>query len=269
MRLAVSNIAWSPHDAPEVLALLRTNHVTGVEVAPTKVWPDWNGATKGAATEYRMKLADAGLAIPSLQAVLFGQPNARLFDAKGRVSLVSHLRNIAELAEALGAAVVVLGAPKQRGLGDLPFREAFDQAVTVFRELGRVFSDHGTCLCIEPNPRRYGCTFIVNARQGVELVRAVASSGFALHLDAAAMYLENDSLEDVWDTVGSALRHFHISEPDLADFREPVVDHAANLRVLRAGGYSGWISLELREPQDGPAGLARAISYTLHAANEA
>lgn len=269
MKLAVSNLAWSDYDTPEVLELLRAQRVTGIEMAPTKVWPDWAGATTVAAANYRRKLADAGFVVPSLQAVLFGQPNARLFDSEGRARFVAHLRNVAALAQALGAAVVVLGAPKQRDPHGLPPREAFDQAVAVFQGLGRTFSDHGTCLCIEPNPRRYGCAFIVNTREGLELVHAVASPGFALHLDAAAMYLEGDSLEAAWEEVGPALRHFHVSEPDLGDFSKPVVDHASNLRVLKAGGYLGWVSLELNEPQNGPAGLLRAISYTRHAAGEA
>ena len=44
-RFAVSNIAWDRHDDPEVLALLRAHGVTGIEVAPPKVWPGWDGAT--------------------------------------------------------------------------------------------------------------------------------------------------------------------------------------------------------------------------------
>src|SRR5690606_31584484 len=106
-----------------------------------------------------------------------------------------------------------------------------------------------------PNPRRYGCDFIVNAREGVKLVQAVDHPGFALHLDAAGMHLEGDVLAELWPEVHPMLRHFHISEPDLGGFSNPVVPHAANLAFLREHGYDNWCSVEMREPA---AGIAQA-----------
>lgn len=249
--------------------VLREHGVIGVEVAPTRIWPEWRGATPEAAAAYRAQLANEGFVIPSMQAVLFGKPEAMLFDTAGRSRFIGHLRTVAGLAHALGAGTVVLGAPRQRDRGALSSQEAFEQAVTVFAELGQVFSEHGACLCIEPNPRRYGCNFIVNALEAVALVRAVASPGFGLHLDAAAMHIECDRLGELWGPVSSLLRHYHMSEPDLGDFSNPVIDHEENIRILDAGGYRGWISLELREPADGVAGLARAIRCAQRAGRQA
>jgi hypothetical protein len=67
------------------------------------------------------------------------------------------------------------------------------------------------------------------------------------------MFLERDSLAALWPTVSRQLRHFHISEPDLGDFRTPQVPHQENLRVLGEGGYTGWCSVEMREPASGLA----------------
>lgn len=83
MRLAVSNIAWQPADQAAILPLLRDRGVTGIEVAPTKLWPDWQGATPAAAAAYRERLADQGFAVPALQAILFGKPDCTLFDPAG------------------------------------------------------------------------------------------------------------------------------------------------------------------------------------------
>ena len=249
MKLAFSNIAWSPHDSPEVFALLRERGFTGIEVAPTKVWPGWAGADVQAARSYRRRLADEGFAVPALQAVLFGKPDAQLF-GDGQAAFVSHLEEVAALAEALGAKAVVLGAPKQRRLGQQTTAEALERATPVFHRLGQVYAEHGTCLCIEPNPSRYGCDFIIHAEEGADLVRRVNSSGFGLHLDAAGMFLEGDDLATVWPAVGGVVRHFHVSEPDLGDFREPRVPHATNLAFLESHGFGGWLSVEMREPAE-------------------
>jgi len=248
MKLAFSNIAWTPHDDLDVLSLLKKHDITGIEVAPTKVWPNWKGATPAAAECYGSRLRSLGFEVPALQAVLFDRPEARLFDHEGVFSFVSHLTYVAELAGALGAHAVVLGAPRQRDRGSLTMEEAFNSAAEVLYRLAEVFAARGTCLCIEPNPRRYACNFIINASEGAELVRLVNHRGFGLHLDAAAMFLEADEPAHFWSQAGSLVRHFHISEPDLGDFRSPLVPHRANLAFLTSRNYSGWCSVEMREP---------------------
>lgn len=248
MRFAFSNIAWTPHDSPSVLRLLCEHGVQGIEIAPTKVWPDWAGATPGAARAYRTKLAHMGFTIPALQAVLFGRPEARLFDKQGQAALIKHLTAVAQLSEALGAGAVVLGAPRQRDRTGLSMDEALDRAIPIFRRLGNIYYNHGSCLCIEPNPSQYSCNFIVNAVEGAALVRAVASPGFALNLDAAGMHLEAERLEHVWTVAGPLIRHYHISEPDLGDFVAPQAPHESNFECLFRHRYANWCSVEMREP---------------------
>ena len=76
--LCISNIAWKTHDDPAVLASLRDAGVRGIEVAPTKIWPKWQGAGAAAATAYRRRMDDAGFALPALQAILFDRPELQL-----------------------------------------------------------------------------------------------------------------------------------------------------------------------------------------------
>ena len=38
MKLAVSNIAWEPDEDEAVYTLMQKYGVTGVEIAPTKIW---------------------------------------------------------------------------------------------------------------------------------------------------------------------------------------------------------------------------------------
>lgn len=252
---AFSNIAWTPHDDPEIFALLRRNGITGIEVAPTTIWPEWQLCTPAAAAQYRSFLRDEGFEVPALQALLYGRPSARLFDECGEVELLNHLAHVAAIAEALGAKVAVFGAPGQRNRGTRTWPQAVAHAVPVLRQAAEVFAAHGCCLCIEPNPREYGCNFVCNALEGAELVQAVDHPGFKLHLDAAALFLENEDLRAVFPTVAPMLRHFHLSEPHLGDFREPKAPHSQNLRCLDAGGYGGWCSVEMRRPT-GPLATA-------------
>ena len=249
MRLAFSNLAWSPEQDATIWPLLRVHGFTGIEIAPTKLWPEWQGATPDAAQAYRQRLHDAGFEVPALQAILFAQPQARLFDPAGEQVLEAHMARVAALGGALGAKVAVWGAPKQRDCGSRSFEAALDHAVPLCQRLAGLFADHGVSLCIEPNPRRYHCNFVWTTLQGIELVQRVAHTHFGLHLDSAALFLEQEALPDVWPKAAPYVRHFHLSEPDLGDFAAPQVPHATNLATLDAARYDGWCSVEMRPPQ--------------------
>ena len=79
MRLAVSNIAWAADEQDAILAALPGMGVAGVEIAPTMIWPGWEGAVVDAARDLRGRLEGQGLAVPALQAILFARPDLHVF----------------------------------------------------------------------------------------------------------------------------------------------------------------------------------------------
>ncbi|MGH6927474.1 MAG: sugar phosphate isomerase/epimerase family protein, partial [Dongiaceae bacterium] len=257
MRLAVSNIAWNDAEEAAVLPLLRQRGIAGIEVAPTRLWPDWTGATPAAVRAARTRLADAGFCVPSLQAILFGKPDLSLFG--GGDAFADHIRRVADLAAELGARIMVYGAPKSRDRGDLTPAIAFDRAVTVLRAVAADCAARGTTLCIEPNPVAYGCNFVTNSRDGMALVKAVDSRGFGLHLDTGAMTLAGEDPADALLAAQSILDHVHVSAPNLAPIAPATIDHARIGRALRQMNYGGWIAVEMRRGDDAVEALARSI----------
>ena len=176
MRLAVSNIAWAADEQDAVLAVLPEMGVAGVEIAPTMIWPGWEGATVGAARDVRRRLEGQGLAVPALQAILFARPDLYVFgDA---TSLVEHVARVAELAGVLGAGVMVFGSPRNRLRGELAPAAAMDAAVPVFRAMAAACHAAGTTLGIEANPQEYGGDFLTRWPEAVELVET-AREGWA------------------------------------------------------------------------------------------
>ena len=116
-KFAVSNIAWTSHDDPAIFALLQKYGVAGIEIAPSKIWPQWIGASQASAAEYRKRLADRGFCVPAMQSLLFGIPNLSVFDESSHARFLEHMKLVAEIAEGLGAKVLVFGSPKNRRRG--------------------------------------------------------------------------------------------------------------------------------------------------------
>ena len=262
MKLAVSNIAWPKEQDAAVADLLRDLGVTGIEVAPTKVWPQLLDATDADIDDYRRFWTDRGFEIVAAQSLLFGRPDLTLFDsAEVRAKTLDYLRGIAKGCARMGATALVFGSPKNRRLGNGSPHQARKAAVAFFTELAATAEEHGTCVVLEANPPQYGADFVTKAADAIDLVAAVNRPGFRLHLDTACMYLARDPIKPTLEAGFPLLRHFHVSDPDL----EPpgtagTIDHRIYAGELAARGYGHWVSLEMKEPKPfSLGGLAASV----------
>jgi sugar phosphate isomerase/epimerase len=264
MKLSVSNIAWDAADEPEVTAILRRHGVAGIEVAPTKLWPDWVGATPAAAREACETFAAQGFLVPALQAILFGRPDLHVFgDAAAKRELVLHVDRVAALAAGLGAGVLVFGSPKNRDPGERTPEAAQAEAREVFRQMGAACARSGVRLCIEPNPKVYACNFMTSWRDVLAMVEAVDHEGVAVHLDTACIALEGDDVVEAIDACAGRIAHFHVTEPELRDFASPTLAHAEIGKVLRRNRYDGWLSIEMRRSKDPLRSVDEAVTRVL------
>ena len=253
MKIAISNIAWDLPEDQEVARLMGEYRISGVEIAPTKVWEAPTETEDSALLDYREWWKGLGINVISMQSLLFGKPDLRIFgDSTTRSQTFSHLSGMIEVGAKLGAKVLVFGSPINRAVVDMEPVEAMDVAIEFFSGLGEVAQSKGICFCIEPNPPDYGCDFVRTAKEGRDLVRRVGSTGFRLHLDAAAMTLNG---EDYYASIESSLEwlaHFHISEPNLGVIGKGGTDHLQLSKSLRELGYNNWVSIEMRNGHTTP-----------------
>jgi D-psicose/D-tagatose/L-ribulose 3-epimerase len=264
VKLAVSNIAWDEPEQPEILAAFPALGVTGIEIAPTKLWPDWRGADPAAGQQVRHAIEAKGLCIPAIQSVLFGLPDLQLFgSADCQTALVKHLTEVAKLAGALGAEAIVFGSPRNRDRGELSLAQAMDRAVPVLRQVGEACAAAGTCFCLEPNPEAYNCNFLTHWQDVAELAERVGHPGVGIHLDTACITLAEDDPVEAIAACGAAIRHFHVSEPALGAFTNPVIGHGRIGAALRSSGYSRFVSIEMRRQPDPVTAVREAVACVM------
>lgn len=265
MKLAVSNIAWPAGADAEAADILSRHGATGVELAPGKVWPTPTEATDAEILAVRRWWQDRGFRVVAFQALVFGQPDLLLFgDPAVRDRFADYLSKIVQLAAKTGAGPLVFGSPKNRAVGILPRDEAWPVAVEFFRRLGAVAADHGTVIGLEHVPPAYGCDFATTVAEAAELVKAVDSPGFGLHLDSGGMAMTGGGVGDAGDVRPV---HFHISEPNIQPIGSvPSVPHGEYAAGLRQTGYDGWYSIEVREPAtDWQAALEQSLAAAMAA----
>lgn len=247
MNVAISNIAWAPEREDLAARLLQRAGMRGLEVAPTAIWPQPTEVAAAAIDAYRDAWLQRGVRIVAIQALLFGHPELMLFaDAPTRQRTADYLVAMARVSARLDATAMVFGSPRNRLRGELGPEAAMDAAERFFRPLAAAVADLGTCLCIEGNAPAYGCDFLTTTAEAAELVRRVDHAGVRLQLDTSTMALNG---EDYAATIAAGVPlagHAHASEPHLVPFGSGGTDHAAAAQALRAAGYEGWVSVEMR-----------------------
>lgn len=247
MKVAISNIAWETHDDPNILKLLTDNHISGIEVAPTKLWPNWERASYKGAKEYRTIMKEQGFELPAMQAILFGKPELQLFDKTSHTKFLEHLKFVSELANGFGSQILVFGAPKNRRRGQITHSEAMNLAAEFFRKAAEICEMNDCCIGLEHNPVEYGCDFVTNVMDAKELVGLVNNKGFKLHVDSAGLHMCGGNISDMINQAGE-FAHYHISEPMLEPIFGGVVAHKKCIDTLNKLHYRKWISIEMKKP---------------------
>lgn len=246
MRLAVSNIGLPPFEHGRHLDALAGLGLTGLEVAPSRVWRDtWHGLAAAQVETYRRRAESAGLSVVGLHSLFFDHPELGLFkSAEIRTRTLDFLTHLSALCRDLGGRTLVYGGGRRRG--DAGAVEAAAELRVFLADLLPRIEGHGTKLCFEPlGPR--DSDFLNTAAECLAVVDEFHHPALGLQLDAKALVENDEAHAATFQAVQGRLDHFHANEPGLAMLGSSgTVDHAALGAHLRTIGYGGWVSIEQR-----------------------
>ncbi len=262
MRIAASNIAWDPAEDESVAALLQAHAVDAVDIAPAKYFANPALATAAEIDAVRARWAGWNVEITGMQALLFGTTGLNVFGAtEVRRALVEHLRAVCRIADRLGARRLVFGSPRNRDRSGLSDEDTLAIAIEFFFELGQIAGDHGVCICLEPNPPRYGANFMTNSPETARIVVAVAHPSIRMQLDTGALTINEEEPSQVLASFGHLVGHVHASEPDLLPLGDGSADHALIGRLLAERLPKSVVTIEMVATTNEPhlASVARAL----------
>jgi len=246
MKFAVSNIALSTFDHTDDFGHLAAMGLSGLEVAPSRVWRDtWRGLTTVEVNDYRRRAEQAGLRIVGLHSLLYDQPDLALFgDTETLRRTLDFMTHLSTVCRDLGGRTLIWGSGRKRG--QLSPDDARDQAVTFFRDLHPRIADHGTCFCLEPlGPG--DSDFVNSVRESIAIVEAVGQPNLGVQMDAKALIENQEADEVTFRAAKPHLVHFHANEPGLEILGSSgTVDHAALGGMLKDIGYGGYVAIEQR-----------------------
>lgn len=246
MRIAFSNIAWDTSEDAVVAALLQRHGIDAIDVAPGKYFSDPQAATQAQAQAVKQWWQDQGIELTGMQALLFGTTGLNMFgDPAAQKAMLQRLNAVCRIGGWLGATRLVFGSPKNRDRTGLSDAQTQDTAVSFFRQLGQMASDHGVLVCLEPNPERYHCNFMTDTDEAAQMVRLVNHPSIRMQLDTGAITINQESAANMIDAHADVIGHVHASEPDLRPLGDAGCDHASAAKALRNHLPGHVVSIEM------------------------
>ncbi len=259
MKLAASNIGWDVELNHAVYTCMRKNGFTGLEIAPTKFFqtqPYSEDNIMGARTLADVVRTAFGISVVSMQSIWYGKTESIWGSDADRESLVEYTAQAAEFAHAAGCKNLVFGCPKNRNIPE----EWIDKKDTApadefFLAAADAVEKQGCVLALEPNPPIYHTNFLNTTAQAAAYLRRLNHPALRMNLDVGTMIENKEDVDVVADNL-DLISHVHISRPGLPPV-EGLALHRRLAKVLRSGGYEGWVSIEMKD-----AGL-KAITHAL------
>ena len=246
MKLSISNIAWTAEDDKKIYSLMKELSFTGLEIAPTRIFPDAPYDRLDEASEWREGIRkDYGFEIPSMQSIWYGRKELVFGSEEERTALIDYTKKAIDFASVTGCGNLVFGCPKNRNVPDGKNRET---GAGFFREICDYAAEKGTFIGIEANPVIYGTNYITGTEEAIELIKTVDSPGCRLNVDVGTMIYNNESVSVLEGRV-DLISHVHISEPGLKPIEERQL-HRDLIKLLQGEGYDRYISIEMGKTED-------------------
>jgi sugar phosphate isomerase/epimerase len=241
MKVTISNIAWQSENDVEMYAFLKEKKCNGIEIAPTRIFPENPYSDLKTVANFRNKLqSEYSLQVVSMQSICFGRNEAIFSSDSDRNSLLEYIKHAINFASVLGCKNLVFGSPKNRNI--YPNQEEI--AIAYFSEIGKYAAEQNTVFAFEPNPVIYGTNFINTTNQALDFVKACNVEGLKVNFDLGTVIYNEESLAILENNL-KWINHIHISEPYLEAIQKRSL-HNELASILRKEKYDNYISIEMK-----------------------
>jgi len=246
MKLSVSNIAWSAVYDEEMYKFLSDNNFKGLEIAPTRIFPDspYDNLARAKIFAHNLK-EEYGLGICSVQSVWFGVSELIFGSGAERQKLADYTKKAVNFAREINCANLVFGCPRNRAVPPgMILESCLPVAYDFFNLIGNYAADCGTSIAIEPNPPIYNTNFINSTAEALDFCKKLNNPGIKINADLGAVIYNKENINILKDNI-DLINHVHISEPYLAPLEKRELH--AELKDLN---YDKYLSVEMADIND-------------------
>jgi len=240
LKFGISAFAWTTAFTPAHLPLLDYARSLGFDGFEIPLFDP-----KDLAIQPLRRGFEASGIEPTICAILPPGINPISPDSATRKQAFNHLQRSIEAAAEIGAHKI--GGPLYAPIGYLPpHRPTLDEwqwAVEAFQQLTSTLDAHQMTLAIEP-VNRSETFFLRTVADTIKLCAEINHPSIGILIDTFHANIEEKSVTTAVQSVGTHLKHVHLSENDRSLLGSGHIDFAAIMHVLRELHYDGYLMIE-------------------------
>lgn len=246
MKLSISNIAWLKEDDETVYEWMRELGYTGLEIAPTRIFPEtpYEKNTQASIWKNELKLK-YGFNVSSIQSIYYQRPEQIFASNEEFWFLLNYTAKAVDFATSVDAKNIVFGCAKNR---NLLRDEDYDLGLFFFRQIADYAYSKNTAIGLEAISKSYNTNYITDTKSAIDLITTIDSRGLMLNLDTGTMLYNNESIK-ILDNHIDLISHIHISEPGLQPLQKREFYNELH-SYLKTNGYNKYVSLEMVKPNN-------------------
>ena len=241
MKLSVSNIAWEYSNKDQALEILKKYNIKYIDIAPTLLTENKNINdinSKNIKNYYN----NFNIKIVGMQSLLYPFPDISLFDGEyNKNLLLNYLDDIFLLAKKLNIKNLIFGSPKNRLIKNID-SYSIENSLLIFKEISERAKKYSCIICLEANPKEYGCNFITNTTEAIDFIKKINSNNFKLNLDISTVILNKENIENIFKNNLNIIQHVHISSPYIKDIIN--LDNEFISFILKKYNYKKIVTME-------------------------
>jgi sugar phosphate isomerase/epimerase len=264
IQFAICNEIFQGWKIDDVLAYAAKLGYDGVELAPFTLANAVTEISSAERARMRALAVQHGIQIVGLHWLLVKPEGLYLnhADSDIRRRTSDYFCALVDFCADVGGSRLIAGSPKQRHIqpGVAPAQARDWAAETLAAPIARA-ERHNVTICFEPlGPAE--TNFINTAAEAVEFTRRLPSSRFKIILDVKAMSTETKPIPQIIRESWPHFAHFHANDPNLKGPGFGAVDFKPIAAVLKEVGYTGFVSVEVFNFDEGPEAIAtRSLDY--------
>ena len=256
-RHAICNEVYQGWDFADACRSIRAAGYAGIEIAPFTLAEDPAQIPAGQRTEYRRIMASEGLEFAGLHWLMVAPKGLHVTTADGTLRERSwrHIHDLVDLCADLGGrqsangtainGIMVFGSPKQRATtGGASRSEATRRYVDGLAAVAPHAAQAGVTILVEALPSAE-CDVVNTLAEAEAIVHEIGSPAIQTMFDTHNAADETEPHQAVVEKHLPVIKHIHINEMDGRHPGTGTYDFKPVLAALAAGGYPGWISLEV------------------------
>lgn len=263
-KIAISNLAWNKNEEGKIIPLLKKYQITGVEIAPSKIWDNPTKVKQNEIENYKKIWKENGIQTIAVTSLLFGHPELTIFESKEkREKTFNYLEKMIKLTSDLEAKVMVFGSPKNRIIGKSDKKGIENVAIKFFKEIAKEAKKYNIFFCIEPVSEIYGSDYLLNTKETRNLVKKINSDNIKINIDTGAMKINKENFKKEITKSEKLIGHFHISEKGFKGVSDTKFGHKVISKTLKDIKYNKWVSIEMwgEEGKDNTSEIERTLKF--------